>query len=75
VYVNFLSDDEASRVRSAYGKNFDRLAEVKRKYDPDNFFHMNQNVKPAGKESGTKERSSVDRGKPEIIACGPEGCR
>lgn len=47
VYVNFLTADEGDRVRSAYGPNYDRLAQVKRKYDPDNLFHMNQNIKPA----------------------------
>ena len=46
VYVNFLTADEGDRVRSAYGPNYDRLAQVKRKYDPDNLFHMNQNIKP-----------------------------
>jgi FAD/FMN-containing dehydrogenase len=44
VYVNDLGDDEADRVRSAYGANFDRLVAVKAKYDPDNFFRGNQNV-------------------------------
>lgn len=47
VYVNFLTADEVERVRSAYGPNYDRLARVKRTYDPDNLFHMNQNIKPA----------------------------
>jgi FAD/FMN-containing dehydrogenase len=47
VYVNFLTADEVGRVRSAFGPNYDRLAQVKRKYDPDNFFRMNQNIKPA----------------------------
>ena len=47
VYVNFLSSDEGDRVRSAYGSNYDRLAQVKRKYDPNNLFRMNQNIKPA----------------------------
>ena len=46
VYVNFLTADEGDRVRSAYGPNYDRLARVKRKYDPDNLFRMNQNIKP-----------------------------
>ena len=36
--------DEADRVRSAYGVNFDRLVAIKAKYDPDNFFRGNQNV-------------------------------
>ena len=47
VYVNFLTADEGDRVRSAYGTNYDRLAQVKRKYDPDNLFRTNQNIKPA----------------------------
>jgi FAD/FMN-containing dehydrogenase len=46
-YVNFLDrDDGADRVRAAYGENYDRLVAVKRKYDPTNFFRMNQNVRP-----------------------------
>lgn len=44
VYVNDLGDDEAHRVRSAYGMNFDRLVAIKARYDPDNFFRGNQNV-------------------------------
>jgi hypothetical protein len=47
VYVNFLTADEADRVRSAYGPNYDRLAKVKRKYDPENLFRMNLNIRPA----------------------------
>jgi FAD/FMN-containing dehydrogenase len=46
-YVNFLTADEGDRVRSAYGPNYERLAKIKRKYDPDNLFRMNQNIKPA----------------------------
>lgn len=44
VYVNDLGADEADRVRAAYGTNYARLAAVKAAYDPDNFFHGNQNV-------------------------------
>ena len=43
-YINFMPGDEADRVEAAYGGNYARLLEVKRKYDPDNFFRMNQNV-------------------------------
>jgi hypothetical protein len=46
VYVNFMTEEEADRVRQAYGPNYDRMVEVKRKYDPQNLFHMNQNVQP-----------------------------
>lgn len=47
VYVNFLTADETDRVRTAYGSNYDRLARVKRTYDPSNLFRVNQNIKPA----------------------------
>ena len=46
VYVNELHDEGAERVRAAYGPSFSRLARLKRKYDPANFFHMNQNIQP-----------------------------
>jgi FAD/FMN-containing dehydrogenase len=47
-WLNYLSDDDADNaVRAAYGPNYTRLAEVKRRYDPDNLFHLNHNVEPA----------------------------
>ncbi|MGA2018633.1 MAG: FAD-binding oxidoreductase [Opitutaceae bacterium] len=46
VYVNFLTDDESDRIKAAYGSGYDRLAEVKQKYDPQNLFRMNQNIRP-----------------------------
>lgn len=45
-YTNFMTGDEAGRVTSAYGSNYGRLVAIKRKYDPHNFFHHNQNIKP-----------------------------
>jgi len=45
-YVNDLSYDDADRVRSAYGANYERLAGLKKTYDPDNLFRLNPNVKP-----------------------------
>ena len=48
VYVNFMPEDESHRVESAYGANYRRLVEIKRRYDPDNLFRMNQNIPPAG---------------------------
>jgi FAD/FMN-containing dehydrogenase len=47
VYVNFMPADESDRVEKAYGANYRRLAEIKRRYDPDNLFRMNQNIRPA----------------------------
>lgn len=47
VYSNFMPDDEADRVGGAYGANYDRLVELKKKYDPRNLFRSNQNVRPA----------------------------
>jgi FAD/FMN-containing dehydrogenase len=45
-YVNFMTEEEGDRVSSVYGTNYQRLAEIKRKYDPDNLFHFNQNIRP-----------------------------
>jgi FAD/FMN-containing dehydrogenase len=47
-YVNFMSDDEgAGRVKASYGDNYERLVAVKRRYDPGNFFRVNQNIDPS----------------------------
>jgi FAD/FMN-containing dehydrogenase len=46
VYVNSLDEDEGHRVREAYGGNYDRLAALKAKFDPTNFFRCNQNISP-----------------------------
>jgi FAD/FMN-containing dehydrogenase len=46
-YVNFMTEYEADRVRSAYGEKFDRLQHIKAIYDPDNVFHLNANIEPA----------------------------
>jgi FAD/FMN-containing dehydrogenase len=45
-YVNFMTEEEGDRVESAYGSNYTRLRQIKKQYDPDNFFHLNQNIKP-----------------------------
>jgi FAD/FMN-containing dehydrogenase len=47
VYINFLSEDESGRIAEAYGQNYDRLAQIKQKYDPQNLFRANQNIRPA----------------------------
>jgi FAD/FMN-containing dehydrogenase len=46
VYVNFLGEEGAARVQAAYGPNWARLAALKRRYDPDNAFRVNQNIAP-----------------------------
>lgn len=46
-YMNFLTEDEVDRVHNVYGANEARLREIKAKYDPTNFFRINQNIKPA----------------------------
>jgi hypothetical protein len=47
-YVNFMMDDEIDgRLQQSYGANYERLASVKKKYDPENFFRVNQNIRPA----------------------------
>jgi FAD/FMN-containing dehydrogenase len=45
-YVNFMTAEESERVAAAYGSNYARLVEIKRRYDPENVFHLNQNIKP-----------------------------
>jgi FAD/FMN-containing dehydrogenase len=48
-YPNFMMDDEgAERLKASYGGNYPRLVEVKRRYDPDNLFRVNQNIPPSG---------------------------
>lgn len=46
VYINFLNDEKEERIRASYGINYDRLVTLKNTYDPTNFFHLNQNIKP-----------------------------
>jgi FAD/FMN-containing dehydrogenase len=48
-YVNFMMDEGEERIQATYRGNYERLAIVKAKYDPDNFFRVNQNIKPAAK--------------------------
>lgn len=53
-YVNFLMDEGEERVKATYKENYDRLVAAKNKYDPDNLFKVNQNIKP-----GIKERKPI----------------
>ena len=46
-YVNMMMEEGDDRVRTTYGANYDRLAQIKGEYDPGNFFHVNQNIKSA----------------------------
>jgi FAD/FMN-containing dehydrogenase len=46
VYINFLTQDEGSRIHEAYGPNYARLLEIKQCYDPDNLFRFNHNIRP-----------------------------
>ncbi len=50
VYVNFLENEGEARIREAYSPTtYDRLAALKREYDPTNFFRLNQNIRPAAR--------------------------
>ena len=50
-YVNFLMNEGQDRIKASYRGNFARLAQVKERYDPDNTFHINQNIQPASEPS------------------------
>ena len=47
-----MMNEGQDRVKASYRGNYDRLAQVKRRYDPDNIFHVNQNIEPAGGSGG-----------------------
>jgi FAD/FMN-containing dehydrogenase len=52
-YVNFMMDEGEERVKATYGDNYERLVAIKNKYDPDNLFRVNQNIKPTKKKPKT----------------------
>jgi FAD/FMN-containing dehydrogenase len=45
-YINFMQDDDQGKIQDNYSQNYDRLVQVKRRYDPHNLFHINQNIAP-----------------------------
>jgi len=45
-YINFMAGDDQGRIQANYRGNYDRLVEIKKRYDPDNLFHLNQNIRP-----------------------------
>ena len=47
-YVNFMMEEGEDRIKATYGENHARLAAIKKKYDPTNFFRVNQNIPPEG---------------------------
>jgi hypothetical protein len=52
-YINFMMEEGTDRIRATYGDNYERLCAVKGKYDPNNFFRVNQNIPPVAVKSGT----------------------
>jgi hypothetical protein len=64
-YVNFMMDDEAQgRLQATYGDNFDRLSEIKAKYDPSNLFRVNQNIPPAAPRATDRRAARTDDARP-----------
>jgi len=49
-YINFMMEEGEERIKATYGNNYQRLVEIKRKYDPNNLFRVNQNIKPVGED-------------------------
>jgi len=58
-YVNFMMDEGDERIRATYRENYDRLSAVKAKYDPENFFRVNQNIRPKDKGREPNDRRST----------------
>jgi hypothetical protein len=50
-YINFMTNESRSRVEAAYGQKYERLVALKDKYDPTNFFRLNQNIRPSSRSS------------------------
>jgi FAD/FMN-containing dehydrogenase len=52
VYLNYISDHEEDRIRSTFGPKYDRLVALKNRYDPNNMFRLNQNIRPSANGRG-----------------------
>ena len=68
VYINFLGEEGEEQVRASYGVNYERLVALKNTYDPDNFFHFNQNIKPTLRslvDSSATKGKRVEKRMPE----------
>jgi hypothetical protein len=75
-YINFQSADDAGNVEKNYGATYTRLANIKKKYDPDNLFRMNQNIPPARLVHGVACRSPAREARePEATAMPPSVLR
>ena len=61
-YTNYLPADDYDRVRQAYGPNYERLVELKRRYDPDNLFRLNHNIDPQRSSCVAMPASNVSLG-------------
>jgi FAD/FMN-containing dehydrogenase len=56
-YVNFMMDEGEDRIKATYGANYERLAAIKAKYDPENLFRINQNIKPKESELAKQKQA------------------
>ncbi len=52
-YINFMMSEGQGPIVASYRRNYDRLARVKARYDPGNFFHVNQNIRPASQAAAS----------------------
>jgi hypothetical protein len=50
-----MDNEGENRIRATYGNNYERLARINAKYDPENFFRINQNIRPAASWSGSQK--------------------
>jgi uncharacterized protein (TIGR03086 family) len=71
-YVNFMMEEGGDRIRATYRDNYDRLAQIKRTYDPDNIFHVNQNIKPAALTAGDLYKRAMEATRGVIAAVRPD---